>query len=105
MVPTIGHGDILFTTGTTKDAAEFKDTVQKLARHISTVSRWKQDTALGKAMIDLKAPVYDEPVRPVRKYYPKSDPTETVTDQMSEGLLNEPVQDNFDWSIETDGYK
>ena len=27
VAPTLNHGDVLFTSGTTKDAAEFKDTV------------------------------------------------------------------------------
>ena len=33
VAPTANHHDVLFTSGTTKDAAEFKDTVQILARH------------------------------------------------------------------------
>ena len=38
VAPTANHHDVLFTSGTTKDAAEFKDTVQILARHVSTAS-------------------------------------------------------------------
>ena len=38
VAPTANHHDVLFTSGTTKDAAEFKDTVQILARHESTAS-------------------------------------------------------------------
>ena len=72
---------------------------------MSTASGWKQGPTLAKAMTDLEAPVYIEPARPFRKYYLKSDSTVIVTDRMSEGLLNKPVQDDFDWSIETDGYK
>ena len=56
-------------------------------------------------MTDIEAPVYTEPARPVKKYYLKSDLTVIVTDRMSEGFLNEPVQDDLDWSIETDGYR
>ena len=67
--PTANHHDILFTSGTTKDAAEFKDTVQILARHMSTASGWKQGPTLAKAMTDLAAPVYVEPSRPERKHY------------------------------------
>ena len=64
---TANHHDVLFTSGTTKDAAEFKDTVQILARHVSTASGWKQGPTLAKAMTDLAAPVNAEPARPERK--------------------------------------
>ena len=50
---TSGHEDVYFTTGPTKDAAAFQDTVQKLARHVSTAAGWKQGPTLGKAMTDL----------------------------------------------------
>ena len=105
VAPTANHHDVLFTSGTTKDAAEFKDTVQILARHVSTASGWKQGPTLAKAMTDLAAPVYVEPARPVRKYYLNTDTTQIINDRMSAGTLNEPVKDDFDWSIETDGYK
>ena len=65
--PTANHHDVLFTSGTTKDAAEFKDTVQILARHGSTASGWKQGPTLAKAMTDLAATVYVEPERLERK--------------------------------------
>ena len=64
VAPTANHHDVLFTSGTTKDAAEFKDTVQILARHVSTASGWKQGPTLAKAMTNLAAPVYVEPARP-----------------------------------------
>ena len=105
VAPTANHHDVLFTSGTTKDAAEFKDTVQILARHVSTASGWKQGPTLAKAMTDLAAPVYVEPARPERKYYLNTDTTQSTNDWMSGGTLNEPIKDNFDWSIETDGYK
>ena len=56
-------------------------------------------------MTDLAAPVYTEPARPVRKYYLNTNTTESTNDRMSGGILNEPIKDNFDWSIETDGFK
>ena len=52
VAPTANHHDVLFTSGTTEDAAEFKDTVQILARHVSTASGWKQGPTLAKAMTD-----------------------------------------------------
>ena len=102
------HHDVLFTSGNTnKDAAEFTDTVRVLARHVSTSSTYKHGPTLAKAMVDLVAPVFVEPTRPVRKYYLNTDTTSTAiaTDQMSGGTINEPVQDDSDWSIEADQYE
>ena len=65
VAPTSGHEDVYFTTGSTKDAAAFQDTVLKLARHMSTASGWKQGPTLGKAMTDLQDPVFTQPNRPV----------------------------------------
>ena len=53
VAPTSGHEDVYFTTGSTKDATAFQGTVQKLARHVSTVAGWKQGPTLGKATTDL----------------------------------------------------
>ena len=80
VAPTANHHDVLFTSGTTKDAAEFKDTVQILARHVSTASGWKQGPTLAKAMTDLAAPVYIEPARPERKYYLNTDTSQIIND-------------------------
>ena len=52
VAPTSGHKDVYLTTGSTKDAAAFQDTVQKLARHVSTTAGWKQGPTLGKATYD-----------------------------------------------------
>ena len=48
MAPTSGHEDVYFTTGSTKEAAAFQDTVQKLARQVSTDVGWKQVPTWGK---------------------------------------------------------
>ena len=58
-------------------------------------------------MTDLEAPVYTEPARLVRKYVCKSDDTggTITTNRMTAGVLNEPVDDDYDWSIETDAFK
>ena len=69
VAPTSGHENVYFTTGSTKDAMAFWDTVQKLARHMSTTEGWKQGPTLGKAVTDLQDPVFDPPTRPVREYY------------------------------------
>ena len=36
--PASGHTGVYFTTGSTKDATVFQDTIYKLARHVSTAS-------------------------------------------------------------------
>ena len=106
--PTANHHDIKFSAGTrAKDAAEFTDTVRVLARHVSTSSTYKHGPVLALAMTDLAAPVYAEPTRPVRKYVCRSDDSrETiVTNRMTAGKLNEPVDDDYDLSIEIDTFK
>ena len=106
--PTTNHHDFLFISGNTnKDAAEFTDTVRVLARHVSTSLTYKHGPTLAKAMVDLVVLVFVEPTRPQRKNYLNTDTTSAtiVTDRMSDGKINEAVQDDFDWSIETDKYK
>ena len=44
--PTVGLELVYFTVGSTKDAAEFKDTVEKLSRHVATTA-WKQASILS----------------------------------------------------------
>ena len=106
VAPTANHHDVLFTSGTTKDAAEFKDTVQILARHVSTASGWKQGPTLAKAMTDLETLVYIEPVRPVRKYYEGTGKNMVEsTNHISGGSINVAVMDDINYSIETDEYK
>ena len=39
VAPTANHHDVLFTSDTTKDAAEFKDTVQNIRRWSSLLWR------------------------------------------------------------------
>ena len=92
-----------FTTGSTKDAAAFQDTVQKLARHVSTAAGWKQGPTQGKAMNDLRDPVFNPPSRPVRQYYQHTDGAVT-TDRAIAGTNNAAVIDNLDYSIETGEY-
>ena len=79
MAPTSGHEDVYFTTGSTKDVLAFQDTVQKLARHVSTAAGRKQGPTFGKAMIDLLInPVFNQPSSPVRKYHKHMDGTVTT---------------------------
>ena len=47
--PTSGLEDVYFTLSTAKDAAKFKNTVSKLARHVGT-NPWPQSLVAPKAM-------------------------------------------------------
>ena len=53
--PTPGLKNVLFTRGTTRDAARFNDTLNTLARYVG-VQAWSQSTVTAKAMIELVAP-------------------------------------------------
>ena len=66
--PTPGLENVIFTWGTTRDSARYLDTVNQLARYISTRT-WSQSTVATKVMIELVIPVSVSPVRPARKYY------------------------------------
>ena len=66
--PTSGLENVLFTRGTTRDAARFTDTLNKLARHVE-IQAWSQSAVTAKAMIDLVAPSWTEPTKPTRMYY------------------------------------
>ena len=61
---TAGLESVYFTEGSTKDAAEFKETVEKLSQHVATTA-WKHDLILSKAMTELKDPVFPIPAKPV----------------------------------------
>ena len=58
-------------------------------------------------MVDLVAPTFIEPIRPIRMYYLNTDSTSNakVSDRMSDGKANVPVVDEAEWSIEVDRYK
>jgi hypothetical protein len=101
--PTAGYEDVFFTSGSTKDAAEFKDTRQKLARWVAT-SSWKQASVLARAMTELKEPVLTPPVRPVRMYYDPNDGSETKV-RAVKGVMNLPVADDIDYAETMDSYK
>ena len=60
-----GLNNVLFTRGTTRDAAKCTDTLNKLARH-NGIQAWSQSTVAAKVMIELVAPSWNEPAKPVR---------------------------------------
>ena len=65
------QGRLLHYQKFSKDASAFQDTVQKLAQHMLTNVGWKQSPALGKAMTNLKDPMFDQPTWLVRMHYYK----------------------------------
>ena len=103
--PTAGLELVYFTAGSTKDVVEFKDTVEKLLRHVATTA-WKQSSIPSKAMKELKDPVFPMPVRPVRVYISgtSSSAVET-TSRITVVTLNIAVIDDIDYSDEMDQYK
>ena len=103
--PTAGLKSVYCTAGSTKDAAEFKDTVEKLSRHVATTA-WKQASILSKAMMELKDPVFPMPDRTVPVYISGavSSAVET-TSRLTAGTLNIAVIDDIDYSDKMDQYK
>ena len=99
---------MLFTRGTTRDAAKFIDTLNTLARHVG-VQAWSQSTVTAKAMIELVAPTYTQPLKPVRMYYvtpttlvPATDPMTKTVRRFVTGTTtkNVAVDDDIDWKME-----
>ena len=105
--PTPGLKTVLFTRGTTRDAARFIDTLNTLARYVG-VQVWSQSTVTAKAMIELVAPSWTQPSKPVRMYYVT--PTELVpaTVPMTKTVRwfvtgtvtkNVAIDDDIDWKM------
>ena len=65
--PTPGLQNVLFTRGTTRDAARFTDILNKLTRYLG-VQSWSQLTVTAKAMVELVAPSWTKPANPIRMY-------------------------------------
>ena len=103
--PTAGLESVYFMAGSTKDAAEFKDTVEKLSRHVATTA-WKQASIISKSMTELKDPVFPMPTRPVRVYISGTGSSVVeMTSCLTAGTLNIAVMGDIDYSDETDQYK
>ena len=103
--PTAGLGSVYFTAGSTKDAAEFKETAEKLSQNVPTTA-WKQALILSKAMTELKDPVFPMLVRPVRMYISGTGSSAVETTScLTAGMLNIAVVDDIDYSNELDQYK
>ena len=61
--PTAGLQKVLFSFGSTKDAAEFITTKSKLARYVGTQS-WPGAPVASMAMEDMADPILIPPTRP-----------------------------------------
>ena len=68
MAPMSGLEKVTFSRGTTRDAARFKDTLEKLAQHVGTWHVYGAENS-AKAMKDMAEPIFMQPVSPPRKYY------------------------------------
>ena len=106
--PTPGLKNVLFTRGTTRDAARFIDTLNTLARYVG-VQIWSQSTATAKAMIKLVTLSFTQPLKPVRLYYvtptidvPGTVPTTKTARRFVMGTTTKdvPVDDDIDWKME-----
>ena len=66
--PTSGLENLTFSRGMTRDAARFKDNLDKMAQHFGT---WHVYGAANteKAMKDMAEPVFTQPLHPPRKDY------------------------------------
>ena len=104
---TPGLKNMLFTRGTTRDAVRFIDTLNTLARHVG-VQAWSQSTVTAKAMIELVAPSFTQPLKPVRMYYvtltelvPATVPTTKTVRRFVTGTVTEnvAVDDDIDWQM------
>ena len=103
--PTPGYEDVYFTLGSTKDAAQFQETVNKLSRCVGTQS-WKKASVLSKAMCNLVAPIYTAPTRPVRQYMTGAAGTRVqTTERMTvTGFINDPMVGDIDCKLTVDEY-
>ena len=68
--PTVNLEHVLFSRGSTRDAAKCKETVSILSRYVGTRS-WSYSTFVATAMLDLKSPSLIAPVRSVKEYMVK----------------------------------
>ena len=98
---------MLFTRGTTRDAARFNNTLNTLARHVG-VQAWSQSTVTAKAMIELVAPSWTQPTKPVRMNYvtptiavPVTDPMTQTVRRFIAGTVTRyvAVDDDIDWKM------
>ena len=88
--PTKGYKDVLFTSGKSKDAAQFTDMIEQLLRYVDT-SGWKKASELAKVMTDLKDPALVAPARPTIMYLCRLGPDVVETkNRITLGVVKHP---------------
>ena len=104
---TPGLKNVLFTRGKTRDAARFNDTLKQLARYVGEQA-WSQSTVTAKAMVELVAPYWTQPAKPVRFFYVTPTTANQITNLMTqtprrfiEGTTTRIVamEDDIDWKM------
>ena len=100
--PTKWYEDILFTLGTSKDAALFTDTIEQLPRYVATLG-CNQASALAKVMTYLKDPALVSPAIPTRTYL-RGLGLDTVktTDRITLGKVNILMVGNINYQTTMD---
>ena len=98
---TSGFERVTFSRWTTRDAARFKDNLDKLSQHFGTWHVYG-DANAAKAMKYMTEYVFTQPVRPPRKYYKfrtdqqisNREPMVKTSDWFTNGQLNTKLVDN-----------
>ena len=88
---------VVFSRGSTRDAAKFKETVSILSRYVGTRS-WLYSTVVTTAMLELKIPSLIAPVRPVKEYMRRGD--KTLDRFYADGNKNPSVIGNADYKLD-----
>ena len=107
--PTSGLDKVTFSWGTTRDAARFKDTIDKLAQNVGTCHVYGAVNS-EKAMKDMTELVFMGPVCPPRNYYKfrteqnisDCEPMVQTNDRFTDGQLNIKLVDNVEWKTNLD---
>ena len=99
--PTSGPEKVTFYWGTTRYAARFKDTLEKLAQHVGKWHMYGAENA-AKVIKDMAEPVFTQPISPPRKYYKfwtdqqisDREPMVETSDRFTNGQLNTKLFNN-----------
>ena len=95
--PIIGYEYVFFTSGTSKDSAQFMDTIEQLSTYVAMLG-WKQALALAKVMTKLKDLALVAPANLTRTYVCGSGPNVVKkTNQITLGEVNIPMDDDIDY--------
>ena len=91
--PTAGLQKVLFSFGSTKDAAEFITTKSKLARHVG-IQSWPGAPMASMAMEDMAEPIMIPPIRPeLENEVTKPDGTKEIIKRAEDSVFKMEVND------------